>query len=149
YLNIGKHAEAVADYNAAIKLKPDDSGVLNNLAWVLATSPDDNVRDGKRSIELSTQAAKLDDYKQGHILSTLAAGYAETGDFETARKWSQKAVDIGSDNSETNAQLKKELGSYESSKPWREREVIEEKDEAGDSSSGKSAAAKQLPGPPT
>jgi tetratricopeptide (TPR) repeat protein len=148
YLNIGKHAEAVADYNAALKIKPDDSGVLNNLAWVLATSPDDKVRDGKRSIELSTKAAKLDDYKQAHILSTLAAGYAETGDFDTARKWSQKAVDTGSDNSETNAQLKKELSSYESNKPWREREMIEEKDATGDASTSKSTTVKQLPGPP-
>ena len=57
YLNVGKHAEAVEDYNAALKIKADDDGVLNNLAWVLATSPDDNVRDGKRSAELGTQAA--------------------------------------------------------------------------------------------
>ncbi len=126
YLNVGKHAEAVEDYNAALKIKPDDDGVLNNLAWVLATSPDDNVRDGKRSVELGTQAASATEYKKAHILSTLAAAYAETGNFEKAREWSKKAVELGSDDTEVQEQLKKELASYESNKPWREKQVIEE-----------------------
>ena len=59
--------------------EPKNSGVLNNLAWVLATSPDDNLRDGKRAIELAKQACEVTEYKQAHILSTLAAGYAEIG----------------------------------------------------------------------
>jgi tetratricopeptide (TPR) repeat protein len=149
YLNVGKHAEAVADYEAALKINPEDSGVLNNLAWVLATSPDDNVRNGKRAIELATQAAKLGDYKQGFVLSTLAAGYAETGDFDTARQWSQKAVDLGSKDPDTNTQLKKELSSYENKKPWREKQVIEESDDSGSfSPAEKNSSAKKLPGPP-
>jgi tetratricopeptide (TPR) repeat protein len=147
YLNIGDHADAVTDYEAALKIKPEDSGVLNNLAWVLATSPDDKVRNGKRSIELGTQAAKLGDYKEAHVLSTLAAGYAETGDFDTARQWSKKAVDLGSDDADVNAQLKKELASYESKKPWREKQVIQEKDDS-DPSPDKHSSTKKLPGPP-
>ncbi len=41
-LTTGKHAEAIADFEKALKLRPKDSGILNNLAWVLATSPTDN-----------------------------------------------------------------------------------------------------------
>ena len=117
-LNTGKHAAAVAAYEKALALQPDDSGVLNNLAWVLATSPADKVRDGKRAIKLATRACELTEYKQAHILSTLAAAYAETGDFETARKWSQKALEIGS--KEHGDSLKKELESYKANKRWRE-----------------------------
>ncbi|HZZ28166.1 MAG TPA: tetratricopeptide repeat protein [Pirellulales bacterium] len=149
YLNLGKHTDAVADYEAALKIKPDDLGVLNNLAWVLATSPDDKVRNSKRSIELSTQAAKQSDYKQAYILSTLAAGYAESGDFDTAKQWSQKAVDLGSDKPDVNVQLKKELSSYENKKPWREKQVIEEKDDSRSASQPDAkSSAKKLPGPP-
>lgn len=120
YLNIGKHPEAVADYEVATKIKPDDQEMLNNFAWVLATSPQDDVRNGKRSIELATKAAELSKFKAAHILSTLAAAYAETGDFERAKEWSQKSVDLGKAEGRLEDQLSKELTSYDAQKPWRE-----------------------------
>src|SRR6185503_4662491 len=89
-LSIGKHAEAVKDFEEVLKLDPEDTNVLNNYAWVLATSPDDAVRNADRSIELGTKACDLTKYEKPHILSTLAAGYAEKGDWETAKKWSAK-----------------------------------------------------------
>jgi tetratricopeptide (TPR) repeat protein len=124
YLNIGEHAEAVKDFDAALKINAEDTGVLNNFAWVLATSPDEDVRDGKRAVELATKAVELTDEKEAHILSTLAAAYAETGDFEAARKWSQKSVDM--QDPEHADQLAKELASYKENKPWRERQTGEE-----------------------
>jgi tetratricopeptide (TPR) repeat protein len=128
-LNTGNHAAAVADFDAAYKLNQEDEGLLNNFAWVLATSPDDKVRDGRRAVELATKAAELSSHSVPHILSTLAAAYAETGDFENAKKWSQKAVDLG-ENDETREQLSKELASYEAGKPWREKQEQEEKQPA-------------------
>src|SRR5690606_11096377 len=84
YLNIGEHAKAVADFKKAIEVEPEDTGLLNNYAWVLATSPDDDVRDGKLSVELATKAVEARDSKESHILSTLAAAYAEAGDYQKA-----------------------------------------------------------------
>jgi tetratricopeptide (TPR) repeat protein len=130
YLNLGDHAAAVEDFARALAVEPEDSALLNNFAWVLATSPDDNVRDGERAIELATKACELTEYKTPHILSTLAAAYAEKGDFDTARKWSQQAVDM--DDKEHDEQLRKELASYKANKPWRERQTA---DEEGDSES--------------
>ena len=124
-LSIGKHADAVADYEKALKIEPKDTGVLNNLAWVLATSKDDKVRDAKKSIEYGKQACELTEYKKPHILSTLASGYAEAGDFETAIKWSTKAVELGK-GTENDDQLHKELEGYKEKKPWREEQIIEE-----------------------
>ena len=125
-LSVGKHADAIADYDKALTIDPRHTGVLNNLAWVLATSPEDNLRNPKRSIELATKACELTEYKQAHILSTLASGYAESGDWETAIKWSTKAVEVGAEEAETSDQLKKELDSYKEKKPWREKQEIEE-----------------------
>ncbi|MDZ4817619.1 MAG: tetratricopeptide repeat protein [Planctomycetota bacterium] len=124
YLAVGKHPEAVADYEVALKLKPEDAGVLNNLAWVLSTSPNDKVRDGKRAIELATEACKKTEYKQAHILSTLAAAYAEAGNWDEAVKWSKKAVEMT--DAANRKQIEGELASYEAKKPWRE--LQEEKD---------------------
>ncbi|MDA7978739.1 MAG: tetratricopeptide repeat protein [Pirellulales bacterium] len=121
YLNVGDHKSAIPDYNRALSLDPESDHVLNNLAWVLSTSPDDELRDGKRAIELATKAAELTEFKEAHILSTLAAGYAEVGEFEKAKEWSAKAVEKAEDD-ETRANLQAELDSYEKGKPWRERQ---------------------------
>jgi tetratricopeptide (TPR) repeat protein len=128
-LSIGKHEEAIADFEILLKKNPEDDSVLNNFAWVLATSPDDKLRDGKRAIELATKACEVTKYEKPHILSTLAAAYAETGDFETAKKWSRKAVELGIQDKEVDEQLKQELESYEQKKPWRERQTVEEKED--------------------
>ncbi len=135
-LSIGRQADAMHDYEEALKLEPTNSGVLNNLAWLLATSPDEKLRDGKRAIELATKAAVETEHKQAHILSTLAAAYAETGDFDTATEWSQKACDLG--EGDVKEQLEKELDSYKARKPWRETQNIEE--DAADGNGAKTAA---------
>ena len=132
-----EHEKAIADYEAALKAMNADenaeelaiskSGVLNNLAWVLSTTPTDALRNGKRALELAEEASELTEFKEAHILSTLAAAYAETGNFEKAIEWSTKAVELGTkDENEQLDQLKKELESYQGGKPWREEQEVEE-----------------------
>lgn len=132
YLSMGEQRKAIDDYEKALthipeELKESRSGLVNNLSWVLSTSPKDEIRNGKRALELGLEACELTEYKEAHILSTLAAAYAETGDFEKAREWSAKAVEAGkTDDSEQLEQLKEELKSYEENKPWRELQETEE-----------------------
>lgn len=143
-LAISEHVDAIEDYKEAIRILEetravseenestdlDYSGLLNNLAWVLATSPNDELRDGKLSVELSLKACEATDYEAPHILSTLAASYAETGDFVNARKWATKAVELGeAGDNEQLEQLKAELESYQEEKPWREEQKTEENDQ--------------------
>jgi tetratricopeptide (TPR) repeat protein len=136
-ITIGDHKAALADLEKAHALKPEESGVLNNLAWLLATSPDDELRDAARAIELATKACELTEWKEGHIISTLAAGYAEKGDFETAKKYSRQAVATGEPAPEVRKQLEAELASYEAGKAWRERQELPEGGEPAAGDAGK------------
>jgi tetratricopeptide (TPR) repeat protein len=127
-LSVAKHAEAIEDYNQAIQLNPENDGILNNLAWVLSTSPEDKLRDGKLAIELAKKACEVTKYEAPHILSTLAAAYAEAGDFKSAIEWSTKAVEMGRQKlPEQVEQLQQELDSYKAGKPFREKQNVEEK----------------------
>ena len=130
-LGLGDHENAIKDFESALELAPegesDRSGILNNLSWVLSTTPNDALRDGKRALEYAIEACKLTDYKAPHILSTLAAAHAEVGEFDQAVEWSQKGVELAR---ETNAaqleQLENELKSYQEKKPWREKTETKE-----------------------
>jgi len=122
-LNSGRRGDAVSDYEQALKRQPHDVGILNNFAWVLATAPEEKLRNGHRALALATDACRQTDYKEDYILSTLAAAFAETGDFESARKWAAQAVEVKpSPHAEPSRkdELKKELQSYLANKPWRE-----------------------------
>ena len=139
YLSIGRHAEAIDDYKKWDSLKPNDSHILNNLAWVLATSPHDELRNPQEAIEIATKACEVTEYKQAHILSTLAAAYADSGDFESAKQYSKQAVelaeaaDANQQDEEILNQLRQELESYEKEEPWRElQNVLEEKKTSDD-----------------
>jgi tetratricopeptide (TPR) repeat protein len=139
-LSVGDHQKAIADYESAVaavgKVEISDSdefqrqeaaGIYNNLSWVLATSPNDEIRNGTRSLELAEKAAALSDYKAPHILSTLAAAYAEAGNFEKAVEWSQKAVELGDqEDHEQLEQLELELESYKKGEAWREKQETKE-----------------------
>lgn len=130
-LAMGNHSQAIEDYEKAVENISEDeedySGVLNNLSWVLSTSPDDSVRNGNRALELALQACEMTKYKEPHILSTLAAAYAETKDFDKAKEWSVKAVELGREKGhEQLEQLEQELKSYQEGKPWREKQDVKE-----------------------
>jgi tetratricopeptide (TPR) repeat protein len=83
---------AIRDVEAA--LKQDDKNALahNQLAWVLATCPDADVRDGRRAVKHAEKAVELSERKVGSILDTLAAAYAEVGRFDDAVRTQQEAI---------------------------------------------------------
>ncbi|MDO4575320.1 MAG: beta-propeller fold lactonase family protein [Planctomycetia bacterium] len=123
YLMAGKHAESVRDYERALKLDPEDALSLNNLAWILCTSPDDGLRNADRAIELGKKACELTQFQEPGYLSTLAAGYAEKGDFTSALKWVQQGIEVAQKTQDAKIldSLNKEKASYEAKKPIREK----------------------------
>ena len=60
---------------------PDSPRMLDEVAWLLATFPDSNLRDGAEAVRLAERASALTDRRVPTLLATLAAAYAETGDF--------------------------------------------------------------------
>ena len=95
-------AEALRHYQAALGVEPDNAAVLNNVAWVLATAPDEALRDGAQAVRLAERACELTGNQQTACIGTLAAAYAEAGQFEkavaTARRACSRASSLGDTN---------------------------------------------------
>jgi tetratricopeptide (TPR) repeat protein len=83
---------ALADYDEAIRIEPSSAPYLNGRAWILATAPDDNVRDGPQAIADALAANELEPQSPA-FLDTLAAAYAQNGEFEKAVDMQQRAID--------------------------------------------------------
>ncbi|HTR41397.1 MAG TPA: tetratricopeptide repeat protein [Pseudomonadales bacterium] len=89
---------AVTHFRRALAFGPDpnEANVLNNLAWILATSPDDSIRNGSEAVRYGEQACQMTAFKQAGMVGTLAAAYAEAGRFPEAIATSEKAIQLAS-----------------------------------------------------
>ena len=84
-----------------------------------ATCPYSAVRDGPRAVGFAEKAAAATNRKDPNILDTLAAAYAEAGQFTNAVTVQKEAIALVQD-----AKMKGDFASrlklYESSSPYRE-----------------------------
>ncbi len=119
FLDAGNKDKVKPTFEQLVQKFPENETVLNNYSWYLSTNPDDSVRDGKKALECALKAALLSNYKEAYILSTLAAAYAENGDFDKAMEWIQKSSDLCSDK-QMKESIEKEKQSYQQKKAWRE-----------------------------
>lgn len=122
FLKKGFHKDAIAEYEHATEIFPRDLVARNNLAWLLATSSDSSVRDGKRAIELAEQTAQLSNGKDANYLRTLAAAYSEVGRFSEAIAVTQQAAGLATRQGKADVvdRLKKDLVQYQEQVPLRE-----------------------------
>src|SRR5262249_24300464 len=79
-------------------LPPKEWWTRNSMAWFLCTSKYDAVRNGQEALEQAIKACELTDYKAPTCLDTLAAAYAEVGDFASAVRWSERTIELTVDD---------------------------------------------------
>ena len=115
----GDYESAVADLTRALELQPEHPRLLNELAWILSTCGADQIRNGRRSVELAQKAVEITKRKNPQCLDTLAAAYAETGQFDMAVKAQQQAISLLTNPEEIEILLTR-LRLYVDHKPYRE-----------------------------
>jgi tetratricopeptide (TPR) repeat protein len=120
---LGNYAEALRDFNTLINLGARGDAykqALNDCAWLHATCPDAHFRNGRLAVQQATSACSLTLYKEASALDTLAAAYAETGDFDAATGWEQKALAINETPAEGMRLMRQHMTSFERRLPWRD-----------------------------
>ncbi len=115
---LGRPEEAVVHYQEALEIKPDYANAHNNIAWLWATCPDVTIRDGGRALAHAKRAVQLAGDENAQILDSLSAAYAESGDFDEAVRWQEKAVQVAPEK--LKGTLVARLKLYEQGQPYRE-----------------------------
>jgi protein O-mannosyl-transferase len=90
----GHPREAVAQLRQALAAQPEAPEILNNLAWLLATSAEATLRNGPEAISHAERACQLTQSQQPFFLATLAAAYAEAGRFPEAVATAEQAREV-------------------------------------------------------
>ena len=85
-----KFDDAEQNLRQAIKLKPDWAAALNDLAWLLATAPQSELRNGPEAVRLAEHACSLEGTNEVRFWGTLDAAYAEAGRFDEAINTAEK-----------------------------------------------------------
>lgn len=126
----GQGTLAVQHWEEAVRLRPDFLEAANNLAWLLATSPDPALRDPERALAVAEGAADLvapgRDPRAGSraaVLDTLAAAQAAAGRFGAAVATAESALAVAEaeGSAPLAAELRARLTLYRAGAPFVDR----------------------------
>lgn len=114
------YSRALADYTQAINRNANDARARNSKAWLLATAPNGAVRNGPEAVRLATEAVRLNDH--AYYRDTLAAAYAENGQFSKAIEEMQRAIRMQRETGDLSriSEFNTHLQLFEQRQPYRE-----------------------------
>jgi len=118
----GQYRDAIRHYEASLQIQPRSVLTMNNLGWLLATCADGSVRNGARAVEIAAHANMLSGGEDPLILHTLAAAYAENGQFSQAVETAERALQLAEQQRKEILvrALPHEISLYQTSLPYHE-----------------------------
>jgi tetratricopeptide (TPR) repeat protein len=122
YAAQGRRALAAHQFALAVERAPDNPFFLNRLGWLLATSPEDAVRNGARAVAVAERAASITSRRDMMSLETLSAAYAEAGRFPEAVATVREALALAErqGNRAIVPDLTNRLALFEAGRKYRE-----------------------------
>jgi len=118
----GEFEQAIKQYERTIELNPRDISALNNLAWMFAACSRVTLRDGARAVDLASRADQLSQGTNVIVLHTLAAAYAQNGQFSEAIRTAERALQLAKTqgNASLGDALRQEIALFRSGSPYHQ-----------------------------
>ena len=105
---------------SAIRIIPSRGIAYEDLAWFLATCPQEGFRNGAEAVSAATKACELSHSKRSGCYDTLAVAYAEAGDSDQAVKYEEQALNDSSLAPKEREEREKRLALFQQRKPFRD-----------------------------
>jgi len=119
---LGKYAEALNEYDYLVSLHPRNvtlARVLSDRAWFRATCPNASFRNGQQAVKDAKAACSIMIWKDEGMIDTLAAAYAETGDFNSAVQYASQALAMKGISADSTKLFQRHLALFQQNKPIR------------------------------
>lgn len=117
----GMDQEGLINLRLALSLKPSHTRSQVRLAWILATSSDDSLRNGSEAFALVQNILRSQSSPSPEMLDLLAVSLAELGHFPEARAALQVALAQSKDRKEAWASdMEKRLILFQKNRPYRD-----------------------------
>ncbi|MEM9658307.1 MAG: tetratricopeptide repeat protein, partial [Planctomycetota bacterium] len=121
YRATGRIEQALAIYRRLVERAPNMVLAANNLAWIEATHPDEKYRDGDHAVKLARDFCRRTKHQNPSLLDTLAAAFAEQGDFDKAIAAVERAIELQqSDDADAARPLVERKKLYQQRKAYRD-----------------------------
>ena len=124
-MQMGQAQGAIEHFGAVLRTDPSHVPAKNNLAWLLATHPDDDVRDGERALRLASEAVQSTGGTNATLLETLSAAQAEQQLFDAAIITAKRSLKVAQDAGDPSKadQLQRRLELYDQRQPYRDKSL--------------------------
>jgi Flp pilus assembly protein TadD len=118
---VGRSRDAIQQYRHVLRLKPEWATAASSLAWILATDKSKENRNGIEAVRWALVACAGEGGNNPEYLDTLAAAYAEAGDFEKAVKTAEESLNLAQARGDRalSKDVLQRLQLYRSAKPFR------------------------------
>ena len=112
--------EALKEYRATLQLDPDYKPALKELAWLLATCPQPELRNGKEAVAIAKHLTETVGRNDPSVLSIADAALAESGNFKDAIGTAEfeRLLYLRLGDTNAAAMTEKRMELYRQSKPF-------------------------------
>lgn len=117
---VGRAEAAAEQYREALRVQPGMPNAIVGLAWLLATTDDDGLRDPEQASSLAAEACRRTGNRNPKALDALAAAYAASGRFEDAVAVAQRAIVAAAGRPALAEAIQRRADGYRTRTPYTE-----------------------------
>jgi tetratricopeptide (TPR) repeat protein len=122
YVSLADYQSALAHFNSVLEQEPMHHWALRGKAFLLASVPDEKIRDGRKALELAIkdyESQDLPQWDRWRAAMTVAVAHAECGNYNESVRYARKSLELMGADSGYRQEYEQNLKRFERGQPLR------------------------------